>query len=285
MHEKNPYRDNPPNFMELAESYKWLKPHLIHTGPSSANIDFKDPRSLRELTYALLWKDFNLRLEIPLDSLTPPVPNRLDYILCLRDLLECGDDDSYCVVDLGTGASCIYPLLGCRTFSSWSFIALESDRRLYEYALENIRRNDLLTRINVIHNTSEDLLPLFVDNQDHHIHAIMCNPPFYSSSKEIAALASNKELPPFAACTGSDAEMITAGGEVGFVTRMLDESAKNQDMKTRVTWYTSLLGRKEDVNVIETLCKHRQVNRFKTQMAPKFGSKKKRSHKPAVELL
>lgn len=54
------------------------------------------------------------------------VPNRHNYILWLKDLL---DTSSYnepgqklTGLDIGTGASCIYPLLGC-VQRPWSFIA------------------------------------------------------------------------------------------------------------------------------------------------------------------
>ena len=57
--------------------------------------------------------------------------------------------------------------------------------------------------------------------------------------------------------------MITPGGERGFVTRMFQESSSSIEMKSKVIWYTSLLGRKNDVNVIETLCKEGNVARFK----------------------
>lgn len=54
------------------------------------------------------------------------VPNRHNYILWLKDLL---DTSSYnepgqklTGLDIGTGASCIYPLLGCAQ-RPWSFLA------------------------------------------------------------------------------------------------------------------------------------------------------------------
>ena len=53
----------------------------------------------------------------------------------------------------------------------------------------------------------------------------MCNPPFYSSQAEIEQLAENKDFAPHAVCTGSENEMITQGGEVAFVSRMIEESA------------------------------------------------------------
>jgi hypothetical protein len=42
----------------------------------------------REVTYALLKHDFDLELDIPIDQLCPPVPNRANYIYWLRDLLH-----------------------------------------------------------------------------------------------------------------------------------------------------------------------------------------------------
>lgn len=57
--------------------------------------------------------------------------------------------------------------------------------------------------------------------------------------------------------------MITKGGELSFVTRMFHESSSNPMMKSQVKWYTSLLGRKENVNAVEALCKEGHVARFK----------------------
>ncbi len=45
----------------------------------------------------------------------------------------------------------------------------------------------------------------------------------------------------------SEAERVTDGGEVRFVTRIIEESAA---LGARVTWFTSLLGRKSSVRVL-----------------------------------
>lgn len=121
MHPRNRYLDNPADFGELAEFRPSLKPFLIEkhtkrrkspprdTPPKGADapppkgdnalptkghfaytLDFSDPAALRELTCAVLEKDFDLKLEIPLDHLIPTIPQKLNYIHWVEDLLSCG---------------------------------------------------------------------------------------------------------------------------------------------------------------------------------------------------
>ncbi|KAB8298344.1 hypothetical protein EYC80_002070 [Monilinia laxa] len=97
---------------------------------SNGQLDFSDPKSVQQLTKSLLKRDFGLKLILPDDRLCPPVPNRLNYILWLQDLVDTSSDtytDSYRPdrqvhgLDIGTGASCIYPLLGCTQRPLWKF--------------------------------------------------------------------------------------------------------------------------------------------------------------------
>lgn len=98
-----------------------------------------------QLTKTLLKLDFGLEIELPEDRLCPPVSlllfhdaslsrltrtsqvtNRHNYILWLKGLLDSTSyeqsDDKLVGLDIGTGASCIYPLLGCAQ-RPWEFIA------------------------------------------------------------------------------------------------------------------------------------------------------------------
>ncbi len=75
----------------------------------------------------------------------------------------------------------------------------------------------------------------------------MCNPPFYESAAEMLASAKAKHRPPFSACTGAEVEMVTPGGEVALVSRMIQESLELHD---RVEWYTSMLGKIASVSII-----------------------------------
>jgi len=75
----------------------------------------------------------------------------------------------------------------------------------------------------------------------------MCNPPFYESEAEMLNSEMAKQRPAFTACSGSETEMLTPGGEVAFVARMIDESLALQD---RVQWYTSMLGKFSSVSTL-----------------------------------
>lgn len=82
----------------------------------------------------------------------------------------------------------------------------------------------------------------------------MTNPPFYKSAAEMLASAAQKSRPPFTACTGAQVEMVTPGGEVAFVDRILQESLV---LKERVRWYTSMFGFLTSlIDFVEKLKKH-----------------------------
>lgn len=79
------------------------------------------------------------------------------------------------------------------------------------------------------------------------LHFSMCNPPFYTSATDLLTSASAKSRPPNSACTGSASEMVTPGGEVAFVSKILEESLR---LRERVQWYTSMLGKLSSVPVL-----------------------------------
>jgi 23S rRNA (adenine1618-N6)-methyltransferase len=87
----------------------------------------------------------------------------------------------------------------------------------------------------------------------------MCNPPLYSSDADMLAAYGAKAMLPSAVCTGSTNEMICPGGDVGFVTRILDESLK---LRTRVQWYSSMLGRLVSVHQLVAKLKEYGITNF-----------------------
>ncbi|KAF8426874.1 hypothetical protein EV426DRAFT_423823 [Tirmania nivea] len=273
MHERNIYR-NGVDFSQLGKDCSQFAKYLVK-GPSQ--IDFQDPDAVRELTTSLLKRDFNLIVDLPNDRLCPPVPNRLNYIHWLQDLLDAtsgGESDDYdperevVGLDIGVGASCIYPLLGCATRPNWKFVGTDIDPLSLHHAQRQLTLNSLNPRIHLIptHATTPFFSPPLAAAS--RLDFTMCNPPFYhsptaatSSSSLSSRHSSTQHLshlthlptpitklrppnspPPQA----TQAEMSTPGGELSFVLRILHESAL-PDVRTRVQWFSVMLGVKSHV--------------------------------------
>lgn len=118
-------------------------------------------------------------------------------------------------------------------------IKADIDPKSLEYARKNVALNGLDNRIKVVERKPTDALIPLDDLNVNSISFTMSNPPFYKSEEELLESAKQKSRPPFTACTGAKVEMVTDGGEVEFVDRMLKESLALQE---RVQWYTSMFG-------------------------------------------
>ena len=132
-------------------------------------------------------------------------------------------------IDIGTGASCIYPLLGCslQNHENWSFLALENDSQNFEFAMANIERNDLRDRIILHHNIcsekKERILPQSIIKKTGPFDFVMTNPPFYENEQQMMDQRARKQEEPHSLCTGKPNEMIVEGGEVGFIKQLIKD--------------------------------------------------------------
>ncbi|KAK4445974.1 hypothetical protein QBC34DRAFT_450998 [Podospora aff. communis PSN243] len=247
-----------PNFRQLASQDAAFAAIYRDDG----KLDFNDPLAMMQLTKTLLKVDFGLKIELPDDRLCPPVPNRHNYILWLKRLL---DTSSYepsgrkiCGVDIGTGASCIYPLLGTAQ-RPWRFVATDIDPKSLDYARRNVRLNGLEDRIQVLERErASPLIPLS-DLPVESVDFVMMNPPFYSSEDEMLSSAQRKERPPHSACTGAPVEMVCEGGEVAYIGRMMDESLVLRD---RVQWYTAMVGKASSIETLVERLRKNNIDNF-----------------------
>lgn len=94
----------------------------------------------------------------------------------------------------------------------------------------------------------------------------MTNPPFYASEAEMLESANKKQRPPNSACTGAPVEMITPGGELAFVSKVIEES-RNPETRERIQWFTSMLGKLASVSTLveklrENECTNYAVTEF-----------------------
>ena len=93
MHPRNRFREKKPDFGLYSETCQSLEPYLIKRKHCSSDgfqytLNFSDPDALRELTCACLKYEFGLNVHIPPGHLVPAVPQRLNYIHWVEDLLS-----------------------------------------------------------------------------------------------------------------------------------------------------------------------------------------------------
>ena len=64
--------------------------------------------------------------------------------------------------------------------------------------------------------------------ESEHYDFTMCNPPFFADKSEIVGNRSRtgNRPQPSSVCTGTESEIVTSGGEVAFVGRMIDDSLR-----------------------------------------------------------
>ncbi|KAL6116211.1 mettl16 [Pungitius sinensis] len=242
MHPRNRYKDKPPDFAYLASKYPDFQ-HHVHTSLAGRPVvNFKEPEAVRALTCTLLKEDFGLTIEIPLERLIPTVPLRLNYIHWVEDLID-GQKQPRRGIDIGTGASCIYPLLGA-TMNGWFFLATEVDDICFDYATKNVEQNNMANLIKVVKVPQKTLLMDALKEEPQMVYDFcMCNPPFFANQLEAKGVNSrnSRRPPPSSVNTGGVTEIMAEGGELEFVKRIIHDSLQ---LKKRLRWYSCMLGKK-----------------------------------------
>lgn len=241
MHPRNRYKDKPPDFAYLASKYPDFQQYVHTSLAGRAMLNFKEPEAVRALTCTLLKEDFGLTIEIPLERLIPTVPLRLNYIHWVEDLIG-GQGKPRKGIDIGTGASCIYPLLGA-SMNSWYFLATEVDDICFDYATKNVEQNNLSHLIKVVKVPQKTLLMDALKEDDIVYDFCMCNPPFFANQLEAKGVnsRSSRRAPPSSINTGGVTEIMAEGGELEFVKSIIHDSLQ---LKRRLRWYSCMLGKK-----------------------------------------
>lgn len=242
MHPRNRYKDKPPDFGYLASKYPDFQQHVHTSLTGKPVVNFKEPEAVRALTCTLLKEDFGLTIQIPLERLIPTVPLRLNYIHWVEDLID-GQKQPRRGIDIGTGASCIYPLLGA-TMNSWYFLATEVDDICFDYATKNVEQNNLSDLIKVVKVPQKTLLMDALKEETEIVYDFcMCNPPFFANQLEAKGVNSrnSRRPPPSSVNTGGVTEIMAEGGELEFVKRIIHDSLQ---LKKRLRWYSCMLGKK-----------------------------------------
>lgn len=209
------------------------------------------------MTKAILKEEFGIDVDFRDDRLCPTVPSRVQYLKIIHQVLEECSIDSYKEIqglDIGTGAYAIYPILGNKMYG-WKMMGIDIDTESINNAKKVIDDNQL-KEINLVENNPD----LFFESvlRDHIFTFTMCNPPFFNSKDEMVQNSSFKEKLDRGSVIASDNELITQGGEVKFVKRMIDQSVQCP----KINWFSSLLGKKSSIDPLIVRLKEINNNNY-----------------------
>ena len=252
------------DFAALIAVEPCLQAFVIRNPYGKESIDFANPEAVRVFNAALLHQLYGIKSwRIPEGYLCPPVPGRADYIHGLADLLAADAQGEIprgmdcTVLDIGTGASCIYPLLGHHDYG-WRFIASDIDTQALAYAAETLAVNGLTEAIELRLQTTKSAFFKGILQPDERVLCTLCNPPFHSSAAEATSGSTRKwrnlgkqdprrKLPTLN-FGGKSNELWCKGGELTFVRNMIRES---KDYSGQVLWFTSLVSKSAHIRLLQ----------------------------------
>ncbi len=255
-----------------------LKKFLKRTPSGKLSLDFTNPKPVKLLNTALLKTYYDLKYwDFPTGHLCPPIPGRADYIHYLNDLISTQKNPhkpKY-ILDIGTGASVIYPILGCKIYG-WQFKASEINKLSLQNAKKIIEINELgnCIKLSLQKKTKHILKGIILPEEK--FTASICNPPFYSTAEEAkkANLRKNKALKLTVNSRnfeGLSNELWTEGGEIQFIKNYIKESFI---FKNQVEIFTTLVAYNKHLPVLIKLLKQYKVKQYKVIQ---FGQGQKQS--------
>ena len=232
-------------------------------------IDFGNPKGVKALNTALLKLHYNIDFwEFSDINLCPPIPGRLDYIHHISDVLKASNiTEDIRVLDIGTGASCIYPILGQAEYA-WNFVATDIDEISLKSAQNIINKNDLDNSISLRYQKDSSQIFNGILNEDDTFSVSICNPPFFKSEQK-ALEATKRKLKGLNRVedkisrnfSGSQNELCYKGGEKAFIHNYLYESSL---FKKQCYWFTTLVSKKDLVKGMHVSLKKLGATHIKT---------------------
>jgi len=286
LHPNNRHRQG-YDFAALVKTSPALSAFIIQNKHNQqATIDFSNANAVKALNLALLKKHYQIQhWDFPQGYLCPPIPGRVDYIHYLADLLKESNattkakaEGKISVLDIGTGATCIYPILGAREYG-WHFVATDIDPISINMANTNVNANNNIAK-HISCRLQKNSASIFdgIVNVGEYYHLTMCNPPFHKSladasegtnrkwqnlnnknkqNKNTSSKGNHKAALNFG---GQKAELWCQGGELAFIRQMIKESKQFQ---TQVLWFTCLVSKKDHLSTLKLSLKKAKVAQIK----------------------
>jgi 23S rRNA (adenine1618-N6)-methyltransferase len=259
----------------LSASFPTLGPFVIQNEFGNLSLDFSNPNAVKALNQALLKHHYGIDFwDIPDGFLCPPIPGRADYIHHLADLLAASnhgknpEGHKIQILDIGTGANLIYPILGHLIYG-WTFVGSELNPKAVDSGRLILGKNPRLKKIDLRSQASPDKIYEGIIRQEEFFDLTLCNPPFHES-QEAAQAGSRRKVQNLTGKEvheaklnfgGQAAELWTAGGELEFIRKMILESGR---FKNQVFWFTTLVSKSANLKSIENLLKKIGASEQKT---------------------
>ena len=281
LHPRNQHRED-YDFARLMAHSPELETFTISNPLGQTTIDFQDALAVRMLNRALLKAYYNINFwDIPANYLCPPIPGRVDYIHHLADLLASDNNQEIPrgrhvkALDIGTGASLVYPLLGQSEYG-WHFTGADIDPAAIKSAQQICQFNELKITLRR-QNLPENIFKGVIEPHDA-FHITLCNPPFHASIEQVNKGTQRKwrnlgkgpsQKLNFG---GQNSELWCPGGEIRFIARMVEQSIGFAD---QCLWFSSLVSKKDNLQPLYKILEKAKVDDFKVvEMAQ--GHKKSR---------
>lgn len=254
LHPRNIHNDG-YDYETLKQEYPKLASFISENQYGDLSVDFSDSKAVQTLNQALLSYYYQVKdWTIPKGNLCPPIPGRVDYLHYIADLItEEGEEEAPVGpnvkgLDIGTGASCIYPILGSSVYG-WRFVGTDINSSSINHAKTILKANHTLKKkIKLRFQESSNQIFEDIIKSDEFFDFTMCNPPFYSC-KEEANKASNRKTKNLKISSGRnfggfDYELWCPGGEAKFIKNMIAQSV---DVKDNCDWFTTLVSNSKNL--------------------------------------
>ena len=184
-HIRNKHRSR-YDFPMLINAVPQLKEFVKPNPYGDDSINWANATAVTCLNKALLVAYYSVEdWVIPQKFLTPPVPSRADYIHHVADLIHTYIPPTATVrcLDIGTGANCIYPLIGHAEYK-WHFVGTDVDSEALEVAQNIVTANKATIGNRIQFRQQPDPQDIFlggVIRSGEKFACSVCNPPFHAT--------------------------------------------------------------------------------------------------------
>ena len=274
LHPRNLHR-NSYDFEQLISWVPELKHYVFVNSYGNQTINFSIPKAVKLLNKALLRHFYGVKnWDIPEHNLCPPIPGRADYIHYLADLLTENSKEipkglSVKGLDIGTGANLVYPLIAHPSYG-WEMLGTDINQKSLENAQKILDENpDFSSHIQLKFQPDSNFIFKNVLSPEDRFTFSMCNPPFHDSEesamkgniRKTKNLKKSKTPKTNLNFGGQQFELWCEGGELAFISKMIEESVL---FSSQIRWFTCLVSKQENLFKLTSLLKKVKAVEVKT---------------------